>query len=121
MEPFRTVNDDDLMAPIDARPTDTSVANIIIVIKDNPSEPPLTAIRRNDEPDSPTSTVSIGENVRVETIAEMADQAAVDALADRLLAESRTFYQVASLRLLPDARVLIPNQTIDLDLTGRWE
>ncbi len=121
IEPFRTVTDNDLMSTVEMQPTDTSVANIIIVIQDNPNADPLTAIRRNDEPDSPTSTVSLGEIVRVETRSDLADQAAVDALADRLLSESRTFYQVATVRLLPDARVLVPSQTIDLDLTGQLE
>lgn len=121
IEPFRTVTDDDQMAPINAQPTDTTVANIVIVVQDNPNAAPLTAIRRNDEADSPTSTTSIGEIVRVEVKSDLADQAAVDALADRLLSEGRTFYQVASLKLLPDPRVLIPSQTIDLALTGRLE
>lgn len=121
IEPYRTVTDDDLMREVYTQTTDTTVANIIIVIQDNAAEPPLWAIRRNDEIDSPTSTVSIGPKTRTETRSNLADQAAVNALADRLLSEGRTFYQVASVQTLPDPRVLNPRQTIDLDLTGKLE
>lgn len=119
IEPFRRIADADLMGEVPTQPTDTTVANIVIVVNDNPSEPSLTAIRRNDAADSPTSTVNLGPITRIERRSNLADQAAVDALADRLLSEGRTFYQVASLRLLPDPRVLAPHQTIDLNLTGK--
>lgn len=118
-EPYTTITDDDLMREVQAQVTDTTVANIVIVIQDNFAEPPLTAVRRNDEPDSPTSTVSMGTKTRVETRSNLASQADVDALADRLLAEGRTFYQVAAVQTLPDPRVLNPRQTVDLDLTGK--
>jgi hypothetical protein len=118
-EPYRTVTDDDLMAPIQTQPTDTTVANIVIVVKDNPNAAPLTATRSNTDADSPTSTVNLGPRTRVEKRSDIADQDAVDALADRLLAEGRTFYQTATLALLPDPDVLTPHQTIELDLTGK--
>lgn len=118
VEPYRTITDDDLMRPVDIQPLDTTVANIVIVVKDDPSGAPLTAVRRNDAADSPTSTVNIGPITRVVTQSDLADQDAVDALADRLLSEGRSFYQTAKLALLPDPRALIPHQTIDLQLTG---
>lgn len=118
VEPYRTITDDDQMEPITTQPTDTTVANVVIVVQDNFNAEPLTAVRRNDAADSPTSTTNLGTIVRVETRSDLADQDAVDALADRLLAEGRTWYQVARLRLLPDPGVLTPHQTVDLDLTG---
>lgn len=118
-EPVMTVTDDDLMGEIDAQPTDTSVANVIIVIQDNFNAPPLTATRRNEDANSPTSIQRIGYKARTETRSNLADQDAVDALADRLLAESRTWYQTATLRLLPTVGVLQPHSVIELDLTGR--
>lgn len=119
VQPYRTITDDDLMRPVDIQPLDTTVANIIIVVKDNPNAAPLTATRSNDAADSPTSTVNLGPITRVVQRSDLADQAAVNALADRLLSEGRSFYQTAKLSILPDPRVLIPHQTIELNLTGK--
>lgn len=121
LQPYRTILDEDLMKPVEVQPLDTSVANVVIVVKDNPNAAPLTAIRRNDAADSPTSTVNLGPIVRTESRGDLADQAAVDALADRLLSEGRSFYQTARLTILPDPRVLIPHQTVELQLTGKLE
>lgn len=121
VQPYRTITDDDLMAPVHIQPLDTTVANVIIVVKDNPTGAPLTATRKNTAADSPTSTVNLGTVTRVVSRGDLADQDAVNALADRLLAESRSFYQTAKLVILPDPRVLIPHQTIELDLTGKLE
>lgn len=121
VEPYRTILDSDLMKPVELQVLDTSVANIVIVVKDNPNAAPLTATRRNDDADSPTSTVNLGPIPRIESRGDLADQAAVDALADRLLSEGRSFYQTAKLSVLPDPRCLIPHQTIELQLTGKLE
>lgn len=118
-EPYRVLTPDDLMAPVIPQPTDTTVANVVIVVKDNLNEPPLTAVRRNDDPASPTSTVNLGVQSRTEIRAELTDQSAVDALADRLLSEGRTFYQTARTTILPDPGILQPHQTIDMQGTGR--
>lgn len=119
VEPVTTVTDDDLMSEMETQPTDSTVANIVIVVQDNFNAPPLTAVRRNDAADSPTSTVNLGPITRTERRSNLADQAAVDALADRLLSEGRTFYQTATLRLLPLPQLLQPHQTIDLELSGK--
>lgn len=119
VEPYRTITDADLMRPVEVQPLDTTVANVIIVVKDNPNAAPLTATRRNDAADSPTSTVNLGTITRVVSRGDLADQDAVDALADRLLSEGRSFYQTAKLSVLPDPRALIPHQTIELNLTGK--
>jgi hypothetical protein len=121
VEPYRTITDDDLMEPVETQPLDETVANVIIVVKDDPSAAPLKATRRNDDAASPTATVNIGEITRFDKRSDLADQAAVDAFADRLLAESRSFYQTASARLLPDPDCLTPHQTVDLQLTGKLE
>lgn len=119
VQPYRTITDADLMGPVEIQPLDTTVTNVVIVVKDNPDSAPLTATRRNDDAASPTSTVNLGPIVRVEQRGDLADQDAVDALADRLLAEGRSFYQTAKLSLLPDPSALIPHQTIELALTGK--
>lgn len=120
IEPFATITDAALMGPVDSQPTDNSVSNVVIVVQENPNAVSLWAVRRNDDASSPTSSVSLdGDLVRVETRSNLENQAAVDALADRLLSEGRSFYQPASIRLLPDPRVVVPGQTIDLNLTGK--
>ena len=119
VEPYRTITDADLMRPVEVQPLDTTVANVIIVVKDNLNAAPLTATRRNDAADSPTSTANLGTITRVVSRGDLADQDAVDALADRLLSEGRSFYQTAKLSVLPDPRALIPHQTIELNLTGK--
>lgn len=126
-QPYREVTASDLMEPIVTQVTDTSVANVVIVVQDSPNGAPLTAVARNDDEDSPTSTANIGVIARSETRSDLADQSAVDALAVRLLAEGRTYYQTATTTLLPDPAVLVPHQTIDLNghgsltpLNGRW-
>lgn len=117
--PYRVLTDADIMSDIETQTTDTTVANIVIVVQDNFNAEPLTATRRNDDPDSPSSTVNLGPITRVEVRSNLADQAAVDALADRLMSEGRTWYQVASWKMLPDPDVLTPHQTVDLVLTGK--
>lgn len=121
VEPVMTVTDDDLMDDVQTQPTDTTVANIVIVVQDNFNAPPLTAVRRNDAIDSPTSTVKLGPITRIERRSNLADQAAVDALADRLLSEGRTFYQTATARLLPTVGVLEPHSVIEMQLTGKMD
>ena len=121
VEPYRTLTDTDLYAPVQTQPTDTTVANVVIVIQDNPNAAALTKTVRNDDTSSPTGTPVIGERTRVEKRSDLATQAAVDALATRLLSEGRTFYQTATLTVLPDPDAMTPHQTVDLDLTGELE
>lgn len=118
-EPWRTLTDDDLIAPPEVQPSGQEIANVVIVVNDNAGAAPLTATARNDDPASPTSTEVVGRDiVRVERVSGDTTQGALDALAARLLAESRTFYQTARLRLLHDPSGLIPHQTVALQLTG---
>jgi hypothetical protein len=117
-QPIATLTDDDLLEPIQMQINDESLANVIIVIKDNPTEAPLTAYRENTDPSSPTSTVNIGfKYARVERRSDLQTQAEVDALADRLLSESRSYYQTASLRIWPDYELGL-HDVVELDLTG---
>ncbi len=121
VEPYRIITDSDLMAPVQTQPTDTTVANVVIVVLDNPNAAPLTKVVRNDDAGSPTSTVNLGTRTRVETRSDLANQDAVDALAERLLSEGRSFYQTATCTLLPNPQALTPHQTVDLALTGKME
>lgn len=118
-EPWRTLTDDDLIAPPEVQPAGQEIANVVIVVNDNAGAAPLTATARNDDAGSPTSTVVVGRDiVRVERVSGDSTQAALNALAARLLAESRTYYQTVRLRLLHDPSALIPHQTVGLNLPG---
>lgn len=127
VEPFKVVDDDELLADVELPPAAGDVANVILVILDDPSRAPLTAIRRNDDPSSPTSTVVLDREIyRQERRSDLATQTDVDALADRLLAESRSYYQPAKVVIRPDPTIGV-HQTVDLDLEddqealdGRW-
>lgn len=120
-EPFATWTDDDLLSAVDYRPSDAPPANVVIVIRDDPSEAPLIAVARNDDPNSRTSTVTVGrEIVRVETVSggDLHSQEDADALAARLLAESRQRYETVSFSVYPDARALDAFQTVRLAFTS---
>ncbi len=117
-EPVATITDADILEPIQIQINDQSLANVVIVIKDDPAAAPLTAYRENDDPSSPTSTVSLGfKFARVERVAELQTQAEVDSLANRLLAESRSYYQTATLRIWPEYELGL-HDVVELDLTG---
>lgn len=119
-EPWRELTDDDLVAAPEVQPTGQEIANVVLVVNDDAGSAPLTAVARNDDPASPTSTVVVGrELMRTERVTGSTTQAALDAFAARLLAESRTYYRVVRLRLLHDPTALVPHQTVRLTLTGR--
>ena len=121
MEPWRTLTDDDLLRPIEVQPSGQEIANVVVVINDNATAAPLYATARNDDPASPTSTVSIGrELARIERVSGPTTQAALDATAARLLAEGRTYYRTAKLALFHDPTALVPHQVVQLTLTGTY-
>lgn len=123
MQPWRTLTADDLFGgSIDVRAPGKEIANVVIVVNDDAKSAPMKSIARNDDAASPTSTVAIGrEIVRVEKVTGKTTQAKLDKLAARYLAESRTYYQTARLKLLHDPTALIAHQVLELDLTGECE
>lgn len=128
MEPWRTLTDDDMLAPIQVQPGGQGIANVVVVINENATAAPLTATARNDDPSSPTSTVGpadggvgVGREIaRVERVQGPTTQAALDATAARLLAEGRTGYRTARVTLFHDVTALIPHQVVQLTLTGTY-
>ncbi len=121
VEPFRTLTDTGLLAPIEIQAPGQPPFNVIIVINDDATAAPLHSVARNDDASSPTSTVNIGEQMREPIkVQGSTTQAALDAQAARFLAESRTYYRTAQLKILPDPNAFIAHQTVDLALSGRW-
>lgn len=117
-QPVMTIYDGDVLVPISVQTNDQTLVNVVIVVRDDPAAAPLYAVARNDDPSSPSSTVSVGfEYVRVEKVADLQTQAEVDALAARLLREARTYYQTATVRVWPDTD-FGTHEVVDLELTG---
>lgn len=127
MEPWRELIDTDLLVPVDVQPGSEGIANVVVVINNDGTAAPLTATARNDDPSSPTSTVGpedggigLGRSiVRKVEVQGSTTQAALNALAARYLAESRTYYRTAKATILPDPSSLIPHQIVRLTLTGK--
>jgi hypothetical protein len=118
LQPVATLTDADVLGPIATQTTDQTLVNVVVVVKDDAADAPLTAIARNDDPASPTSTVSTGfAFTRVERVSELQTQAEVDGYAARLLAEARSYYQTATVNIWPDWPLGI-YETVELDLTG---
>lgn len=122
MEPWRELTDADMLTPPDVQPTGIEIANVVLVINDDPASAPLSSTATNSDPQSPTSTVSIGRSImRLVTVQGSTTQAALDALAARILAESRTYYRTCKVTILHDPTALVPHQTVRLTLTGEME
>jgi hypothetical protein len=118
-QPYTTWTDDDLLSTVEYTPSDAPIANVVIVVRDDPSEGALVAVARNDDPNSRSSTVSVGrEIVRVETTSDIHSQADADALAARLLNEARQRYETVQFTVYPDPRALDPYQTVRLAFTA---
>ncbi len=106
--------------------------NRIVVIKDtfgSSDAAPIVAVRTNTNPASPTSTVATGTLVsRTVRDSTLVDQAAANALADRLLREAAGRYRVLTLTTLPDPRrgmheiygVEISNAAGTAIAAGKW-
>lgn len=96
--------------------------NRVVVIKDtfgSSTAVPIVAVRTNSNPASPTSTVATGTLVsRTVRDSTLVDQAAADALADRLLREAAGRYRVLTLPTLPDPRRGI-HEVVRLDIQNR--
>jgi len=113
LQPSATWTEDDLLeAPVE-QPSDTLLANVVIVVKDDPTEAPIIGVAKNTDPASPTSTVAIGrEIVRVVSSGDIHSQADADDLAKRLLAESRLRYRTAEFVVDPNPKLLNPWQQV---------
>ena len=130
IEPWRTLTNDDLVnGVVQVQPSGQEIANVVLVINEDAAAAPLSAIARNDDPSSPTSTVGpadggmgIGREImRLVKVQGSTTQAALDALAARYLAESRTYYRTARATILHDPTALQLHQVVQLTLTGRQE
>lgn len=120
--PFRTLTEDDLRGPIAKQQTDIDIANVVEVINASATDTPMKAIARNDDPASPTSTVSVGYEIGLyKSVNGDTTQDDLDALAARYLAEAKSYNEVIQIQIEPDPDALTPRQTIELDFNGAFE
>jgi hypothetical protein len=107
--------------PFDMTPSLDSLANYIVVIKDDAEAKPghvLKAVRKNTNPASPTSIPNIGTIMKVVSDSNLADQDAVDAMADKLQDEWSNVYIEATLHTFPEPWH-DPHEVYELDLQQR--
>lgn len=116
--PIATLTTADPVDTITIEPTDPAqLANIVVVIRDRGDQAPLEAIRRNDDPASETSTVAIGPIVYGGGPYEASDaetQEDVDAIADRLIDQCRSYDRTVVLRIPPRFDALGMWRTLEL-------
>ena len=121
-QPVATITDRMLGAPIEDRTNDETLANAVIVVKDDPAEAPLSSTIFNIDLTSPTSIYNapFGIFYRVVKVTEPETQTEINKLAAAYLAESRSFYQTATMVTYPELLFGI-HETCRLDLTGKMQ
>lgn len=127
-EPWKTLTVEDILEPISVTPTNDRITNVVIVTNSSSGEELKRAIATNDDPLSPTSTVSLGRRiVKMEQLSGEVTQADLQERAELLLERGRTYYRTAEIKIFPDYTGFTPHQTVDLEfegranaLTGRW-
>lgn len=116
--PFATYYPANLLNPVRFRPMSNYVANVVIVQADNTDGDPIRAVARNDNPNHPLSTVSLGyEITRNYTQAKVQTTAAATELAKKLLEEGKSWAKALEIDVLHDPMVGW-HQTAKLKFTG---
>lgn len=125
LESFATYADADLRTPFTITPSEQQICNVAIVVNENYAAAPLTGTHRNDDPASPSSTVSLGREIicggRPFVVTGETTQAALNRKARQMINEGRSYYRAGQFSVLPDPTGLIPHQTVALNLTGEME
>ena len=108
------------------------LTNQAVVMKEDSTDDvadPIVSIRLNTDPRSPISITNIGElKLITVTDSNIADQAAADARADKIIEEAAAFSRTLTVEVFHDPRADL-HETVDLTLvnrfgnpvaTGRW-
>jgi len=96
------------------------------VRRERSDQPTLIARRVNNDADSPISVFNIGREVLYGgapyDARDAEDQDDVDAIADRLIEEARSYERTVTVTVPPDPDLPGPRRVIDLDLeTAGWD
>lgn len=118
--PITILTTDDPVDVVTVEPGDPSaVANVVVVTRDRGDADILEAVRVNDDPASETSTQAIGPSVYGNAPYEASEaetQADVDAVADRLFDQMRSYERIVTLQVEPRFDVLGMWRTIELQI-----
>jgi hypothetical protein len=122
----RTITNDDYIGAWTHRPTRGVVGNVVIVRRERSDQPTLIARRVNDDASSPISTFNIGREILYGgapyEASDAEDQDDVDAIADRLIEEARSYERTVTVTVPPDPDLLGPRRVLELDLsTDSWD
>lgn len=95
---------DFVLAPIEEEADTTRLANQVIAVVDDPARGVLSSVKTNSDPDSPTSTVTLGRTITKLLSSSAADQATLDSIATRELQKSGSLYKRMTISTQPDPR-----------------
>jgi hypothetical protein len=119
-QPLARYTNDDYIGTIQDKPTRGQLGNVVAVRRERSDKSPLYAIRRNTDVDSPISIPNIGREILYSggwvDATDAEDQDDVDALADRLIEEARSYERTVAMTILPSIDLLDPHRVIDLDI-----
>ena len=118
--------DDMILIPFDVE-QDEMVANKIIAIAEDPNRAELYSAKTNSDPSNPVSTVSLGRVITkvIKPSGPIANQATLDAIAQRALEDAAAIHKRATLITSLDPRrnafevyqLSIPEMAVD----GKWQ
>lgn len=108
-EPARVISSSNgmVLETVRLEPDLNRLCNHVVVVGNDPKGTPVVAERLNNDPGSPTSTVSLGTKDEPVTITRfiedpnLDDQDAVDALADRVMEQGTSVYQRYFIKTMP--------------------
>ena len=95
---------DFVLSPIREQAEVTRFANQVVVISEDANSGLISSTATNSDPDSPTSTVTLGRTITKVIRRSVAGQTAADAIAASELQEASSLYRRATLSLQPDPR-----------------
>lgn len=98
-----TVNDF-VLSPIKEQVEMARFANQVVIVSEDANSGLITSVATNADPDSPTSTVSLGHTITKTIRRSVADQTTANAIAAAELQEAGSLYRRATLSLQPDPR-----------------
>lgn len=105
-----------VLRTVDLEPIEDALANKITVIRDQGTDAAYVKTITNNNPASPTSTVTLGATItKVVRNGRLASNAAADALARRLAEEASTFLYRIKLQTTPDP-ARSPHEVYALDI-----
>jgi hypothetical protein len=117
---IRQYTNADYIGTIQDKPTRGQIGNVVAVRRERSDKPTLYAIRRNTDVEDPSSIPSLEREILYTggwiDATDAEDQDDVDAYADRLYDEMRSYERTVTMTVLPDFDVLGEHRVIDLDI-----